>query len=222
MPPANDLKYQAVDGLKCCRKCERILPVEKFYKKKGAVDGYNYSCKECVSDRGRKHYQANREQRIAYSKEWYRKNPEKAKARHAAYWEREGRERQHQRWESMTSAERAKYNQQQREARAADPERFRRYDLKRRLRKFGVTLEQYGALMGIQGGVCAICQGPPNGKDDVFHADHDHETGILRGLLCHSCNTSLGHFRDDVRVLQRAIDYLREPPFHRVTGEEPA
>jgi hypothetical protein len=42
--------------------------------------------------------------------------------------------------------------------------------------------------------------------------DHDHNTGAVRGLLCHSCNTGLGHLGDSVETLARALDYLQNCP----------
>lgn len=53
---------------------------------------------------------------------------------------------------------------------------------------------------------CAIC-----GVEETkrYHAlDHDHKTGRLRGILCHSCNVGLGHFKDDPALLAKAIAYL--------------
>lgn len=197
--------------MKRCNKCERVLPVEEFYKKKEALDGYNNACKDCFRARSRAWYEENREHVIARVRQWGADNPDRIRERYTT-----DRYRQSQR--SYRAKNRDRINEQQRTLRAADPERYRRYDLSRRLRKFGVTLDQYDALIEAQGGVCAICEGPPNGKDDVFHVDHDHQTGMLRGLLCHSCNTSLGHFRDDVVVLQRAIEYLAEPPFRRIAA----
>jgi hypothetical protein len=38
--------------------------------------------------------------------------------------------------------------------------------------------------------------------------DHDHGTGITRGLLCRNCNLALGLIKDDVVTLQRLIQYL--------------
>ena len=43
-----------------------------------------------------------------------------------------------------------------------------------------------------------------------MHIDHCHDTGAVRGLLCHGCNTGIGSLNDDIELLQRAIDYLRE------------
>ena len=54
---------------------------------------------------------------------------------------------------------------------------------------------------------CELCGKPP-GKYSL-HCDHDHKTGLFRGWLCTSCNTSLGHFGDDVRGLHMAAAYLQ-------------
>ncbi len=78
-----------------------------------------------------------------------------------------------------------------------------------RLRNTGCTPEQYLDLMDEQRERCAIC-GEKNGDGRELHADHDHATGKIRGLLCFKCNTALGLFRDSPRLLARAIVYLEE------------
>jgi hypothetical protein len=81
--------------------------------------------------------------------------------------------------------------------------------------KYGITVDQYHALVTHQGGGCGIC-GRPNNSDprrQRFGIDHDHQTGNVRGALCDNCNRGLGLFGDDPDRLQRAIDYLRAPPF---------
>ncbi len=79
--------------------------------------------------------------------------------------------------------------------------------------KYGLTREQYDQMVIDQGGVCAICEGPPcgmqrGGPRTRLEVDHDHVTGKVRGLLCHPCNLMLGHARDRVDTLQRATVYL--------------
>lgn len=54
-----------------------------------------------------------------------------------------------------------------------------------------------------QGGFCAICQ-----KNEPVHVDHDHVTGVVRGILCFNCNRGLGKLGDDVNLLRRALTYL--------------
>lgn len=82
----------------------------------------------------------------------------------------------------------------------------RRHALKR---KYGLTIEQWEELFDSQDRKCAICfSGENNFSAANFHVDHNHETGAIRGILCGSCNVSLGHFKDDVKILRSAIDYL--------------
>lgn len=77
--------------------------------------------------------------------------------------------------------------------------------------KYGLTEQDYLGMVEAQGDRCAICgrhSSELNGFAGVWHVDHCHSTGVVRGLLCPACNTSIGKLRDDVTVLQRAIDYL--------------
>jgi hypothetical protein len=75
------------------------------------------------------------------------------------------------------------------------------------LKRTGVSPEKYAELLFLQGGVCAICKGECYKKLSV---DHDHETGEVRGLLCHSCNTAVGLLLDDPQRLEAAAAYLRK------------
>lgn len=72
--------------------------------------------------------------------------------------------------------------------------------------RYNLTPEQYNNMLIKQNGVCYICQIE---SDKALHIDHCHETGTVRGLLCQSCNHGLGFFKDSVKLLERAIEYLR-------------
>lgn len=83
----------------------------------------------------------------------------------------------------------------------------------RYLRKYGLTWDDFEQMKEQQGNVCAICREPfvetaRNGTPK-FCVDHDHETGKVRGLLCDLCNNGLGRFRDQIPLLEKAIEYLR-------------
>jgi hypothetical protein len=78
-------------------------------------------------------------------------------------------------------------------------------------RKYGMTLEDYDRMLEAQGGACAICGRPPR-EDIALHVDHDHETGLVRGLLCFPCNNTLGDFGDDPTRLYAAAEYLSRDP----------
>ncbi|MDQ4132357.1 MAG: endonuclease VII domain-containing protein [Actinomycetota bacterium] len=74
-------------------------------------------------------------------------------------------------------------------------------------RKYGITIEQYEAMLALQGGTCAICRRPP-APNTSLHVDHDHETGEIRGLLCFTCNNFLGDVEEDLQRLRAAAGYL--------------
>lgn len=74
--------------------------------------------------------------------------------------------------------------------------------------RFGIGREEYDAMLAAQDGRCAICRIDKPGGRGEFHVDHDHVTGAVRGLLCTRCNSGLGLFRDDPRLLEAAVRYL--------------
>ncbi len=76
--------------------------------------------------------------------------------------------------------------------------------------KYGITIKDYDAMFLEQRGVCKICSLPQTNKRCIhLCVDHDHDTGKVRGLLCDPCNRAIGLLKDDERLLQKAIDYLR-------------
>jgi hypothetical protein len=85
-------------------------------------------------------------------------------------------------------------------------EYIRNYHL---IRDYGITLEEYKSLISSQNSTCAIClTTEPGGRHGTWYLDHDHQTKKVRGVLCHHCNVGLGHFKDNVEVLSKAIHYL--------------
>jgi hypothetical protein len=76
--------------------------------------------------------------------------------------------------------------------------------------KYGIDDDNYKERLESQGGRCKICKTDNPGSTGSFHVDHCHDTGKVRGLLCHWCNIGIGCMRDCPRRLQSAIDYLIE------------
>lgn len=107
--------------------------------------------------------------------------------------------------------QRSRYWQEFRASQGDEWARRRNREQKLRL-YYGLTVEQYDAMLKAQGGRCAICggtQGDADVRKAFLSVDHCHVTGRVRGLLCESCNFGLGKFRDDPELLATAIDYLR-------------
>src|SRR5690606_20515055 len=94
-----------------------------------------------------------------------------------------------------------------------DPELAKVRSLKR---DYGLTLEEYEAMIKDQNGRCAICNEIPkeiprkNGVSWRFAVDHCHESGKVRALLCVRCNTALGHFRDNPQYMIAAAGYIQK------------
>jgi hypothetical protein len=89
--------------------------------------------------------------------------------------------------------------------RTSDPDHVRR----QRLSRYGVTPEQFDQMLADQGGECAICGTDVPGGRGGFHVDHNHDSGAVRGLLCHACNVGIGHLGDSTTRLEAALAYLR-------------
>lgn len=73
---------------------------------------------------------------------------------------------------------------------------------------YGITLEDYGAILESQGRTCAICGRTPEENGKRLAVDHDHETGEVRGLLCVVCNIGIGMFQDSPEICNLAAQYL--------------
>lgn len=119
----------------------------------------------------------------------------------------------------------------------ANPDKYRAYALEQRKKHYEKCLERdkkykrqllideskYEELNQKQNGLCAICNKPETRKSHKnrtkpecasnstikrLSIDHNHLNGQVRGLLCGSCNTALGGFKDSIDNLQSAIIYL--------------
>jgi hypothetical protein len=116
---------------------------------------------------------------------------------------------------------RVKSNEYQRGWRAANRDKAlaatRKYAAKskglrrsQRLKKrYGVTVEEYDAVLAKQDGVCAICCQPTTDGRRLA-VDHCHYTGKFRGLLCFHCNTAVGKLGDTADKVARAVKYLTD------------
>jgi len=92
------------------------------------------------------------------------------------------------------------------------------YSSKQKYLRYGINREQYESLINEQNNQCFICGILFNNENEI-RIDHDHNTNIVRGLLCHHCNCGLGHFKDDTNVLTKAINYLNKTiPPHLIGG----
>lgn len=78
-----------------------------------------------------------------------------------------------------------------------------------KLKKYGLSEAQYASMARASGNRCRICADDFTGTGKNLCVDHDHGSGLVRGLLCHHCNAGLGGFGEDVETLRAAARYLR-------------
>jgi hypothetical protein len=209
---------------KTCLACGQSLPRTDFYKKSAKDDSRASKCKPCQRASMR-----TPEQR-AKSNEYQRRTRDKGRVR-AQRWRDTHRDqvnaasrvRQHR---GDYAAWAKEYEQtenrreQRRRYREKNAEKLRAKGrayaasedgkAKQRTayfkRKYGITADEYDRLLQSQEGGCAICGENPHKYG--LAVDHDHVTGRVRGLLCVSHNTALGFFKDNVALLEKAIQYL--------------
>jgi hypothetical protein len=142
-------------------------------------------------------------------REYVRKNKAKIAAQRKA------------RWAALSDEERAASINKVNAWARAHPEKIKPMHRRAHLRRMAdMTLEQYDAMAAAQGGGCAICKGAPTGRWKRFFIDHDHSCcpgktscgKCVRGLICHHCNTGIGHLKDSADLCRAAAQYLEPKP----------
>lgn len=132
-------------------------------------------CRSCYEKDLRKRNPAFAERQRANCRRWSKKNADKVAESHRVY------QRTHR-------------------------TRIRKYKRRWKLdRRFGITEEQYTAMLSAQNNVCAICG---RSQKKRLAVDHCHKTGAIRGLLCFRCNFGLGWFSDNSDTFKKIVQYL--------------
>lgn len=176
--------------MKTCTRCETLKPVDAFGKRTRSPDGLTSACAECLREDQRRRRKEKPEQFAATAKAWRAANPDKVRAKKRSYHER--------------NAERV--NEKTRLWRLENAEHVKSFDLQR---NYGITLDDYAALLAHQGGRCAGCATEECATGRNLCVDHNHEhrspergcPDCIRGLLCARCNFN------DVLAGHPAVDW---------------
>ena len=126
-------------------------------------------------------------------------------AMHASY-----RKPMHELSEERAEAIRADSRRRYAELSPEDKLEASRKSWRHRLKRYGITVADYDAMVERQGNRCACCGATSPGANRVaWLVDHDHTTNAVRGLLCYLCNTGIGMLGDDLDGVLNAVAYLQ-------------
>jgi hypothetical protein len=212
-----DQTQSATSGNKICSVCRTEKPLDQFYVRSNRPDGHTSQCKACDIKRVREkqaQYKAQPKPDISGT---MKTCPRCAKEKPITEFNQAKSTRSgvstyckpcaYELYDMRRRANLPQFAEISRQWRAKNPERNRDHGLKK---NYGVPLGTYARMLEAQNGKCAICGRTDSGsKRGRFHLDHDHATGVIRGLLCHGCNVGIGSLRHDVNLLYSAIEYLR-------------
>lgn len=177
--------------MKTCTKCKIPQELTEFRKDRSRKDDLHPICNTCNNSNQRS---------------WYDKNKEKARS--------QARDSYDKRKDQV--------NEKRRLDRKMNPEEYRlkarilyhENPLQRKIQSWkhagikDMTIEKYNVMREKQMYCCAICGTPEHKLKRKLDVDHDHKTGLVRGLLCASCNRGLGYFNDSQEILTNAKIYL--------------
>ena len=175
---------------KICSKCKIEKSFDGFNIDKSRKDGLFPYCKDCRNTYN-KIYSKNNAETIAAYKKIYNKNNAEAIAVTKKIYNKI-------------------YNKNNAEA-IAVTKRWYLYKL---------NDEQYKRMLADQNNSCKTCriEFDSTSKGTTLNIDHDHECcegkrscgKCVRGILCGSCNVTLGKVNDNIQTLQNMINYLKE------------
>jgi len=174
---------------------------------KSAKRGYTLRCRLCKLNKDRKWKEENREKHNASActarneaRKLYREGIIDIEPK-ANIWAREDKKEHPEKYKEWVQKSKKKH--------------WKKNSVHESLRQLGITLDVYESLLGKHQNLCAICGNEEtrksrNGGICRLAIDHCHDSGKIRGLLCHGCNTGLGKFKDNINLLESAIQYLKQ------------
>lgn len=180
---------------KRCPRCQRFLAETAFSPSKRRKNGTH--CRDCQAD-------------------YYRSPEQKAKSAARAakpeYKERQARYRSKPEYKARKAAYDADPDNRAKATAYRSTLEYKEQRADTELRRlYGLTLAQKLATIEAQSGCCALC-GKPFGTTGQRrpHIDHDHTTGVVRGIIHGGCNTALGLMGDDLASVLKAAEYLKK------------
>lgn len=203
-----DEKRVGLSEYRQCSVCKETLHLSEFRKRQNRPLGHDYRCKDCCNEIQNKEYAArkarNAARRIAADGDKRCGKCKQVKPVTEFHIDRASNDGRRKHCKPCASQHSKNHSKER-------PHIYKAIRRRALYARYGITAGQYDQMLLKQGGGCAICGATAEQHERQarpLHIDHDHATGIVRGLLCTSCNTGLGKFRDNPKLVQAAADYL--------------
>lgn len=182
------------------KKAPRVIGTPGVVRGENLIWTYMKTCLKCGLEKSFSEYHAKRGKpqpqckacRSKYMAKHYQENRTRERAVRKAWYEKN----------KLYVCEKMRTD------RKANVHEFR---LRERLRRKGMSLDEYKVKLQKQNNACEICLKPfSKNAYQSSYIDHCHRTGQFRGLLCSPCNTALGLTKENEAVLKKAVAYLRK------------
>lgn len=166
--------------MKICKRCNLTKSLEQFSKHPRCKDGRQGTCIDCTAANTAK-WASNNKIRKAETDRLYEERNPKRKSK-------------------------ARFL-----ANALDPVKYSYLEIEQNLySRYGISIEEYAYMFYEQEGKCSICKRLHSEFARGLVVDHNHTTGLIRGLLCDNCNRALGFFKDNIDSIVSAISYINQ------------
>lgn len=208
--------------MKCCRRCQKTLNVDQFYKNKNGTFGVDNRCKKCDAEMAVE-YTRRKSKRLGRAQKYYSLDGRKDRELGLKYCPKCKNKKSLTEFYKLDDNLNGGYSTYCSEctkdtSKQTPKEQLRRYykngyrirrDTNLR-RKYGLSLDEYEKMLENQNSCCIICKKTLNDNGKNLAVDHDHKTGKIRGLLCNNCNVAVGFLQDNPEMGNKIADYLKE------------
>ena len=187
--------------VRVCNNCKEIKSVEDFHRHKRMKYGRYSTCKICISEQNKLDYLENKKSIDEYNRNSYYKHKPKRAETAKKYYQANSEE----------IKEKVKEWTDNNKPKAIS--NWRSSQLKR---KYGITVSQYEELLEQQNYRCAICDKHMDDQKNNMHVDHAHTesefvpAGMIRGILCWTCNLKLIGKNTNPNIFEKAAAYLKQ------------
>jgi len=177
---------------KKCIDCQETKSLSEYVNCKNRKDGYLNQCKacynakmrlRCTSEKNHARYLRNKDKHLTFQRAYATRNKEKIKKKSREYY-------------LNNKIKAVAYG----------------WKKKGILVREGIpyTVEEHERQLDLCDNKCQICKSDGKSHKKALVVDHDHSTGLFRGIICAFCNSAIGFLKEDIAILEACINYIKK------------